>query len=223
MMGLMSIAKKWYVILICAVLCALGLYFEKSRVQPPVPQSGDMTYIRIVKFDVIPSYVVQHTGNEFVVENLVKVWPNLSDLTNELETNFEMNRLNIRWDNLSQSQRYKWLNTHFNINRVGPGTYELTLRFSKNDPKDFDYIQDNQENLLDVYTQYIQQTTAEVVDNTKLTTVKGYQLVENADAPTQAGIEKKYAAIGFVLGGLAGVIIVMAWNGWKMYGKRNAG
>ena len=49
-----EILRKWYVILICAVLCAGGLYIEKEKIHPGVPASGDMTYIRVVQFGEVP-------------------------------------------------------------------------------------------------------------------------------------------------------------------------
>ena len=83
-----EILRKWYVILICAVLCAGGLYIEKEKIHPGVPASGDMTYIRVVRFGEVPML----SGQEIVVDKGLYVWPNLTKLKAQLESSFNMSK-----------------------------------------------------------------------------------------------------------------------------------
>ena len=85
-----AVIKKWYVILLCAILCAGGLYFEKSRVNTVIPQTGNMTYVRVVRFDTVPVLIGYQTSTEINMMNLSKSWPYLSDLETQLETEFSM-------------------------------------------------------------------------------------------------------------------------------------
>jgi uncharacterized membrane protein len=219
-MSLRVIIKKWYVILICAVICAGGLYYEKSRVVPVAPQTGDITYIRVVKFDQIPTETLKDTSEEIKMGALVKSWPNLSMLTYGMEDNIDMQRLNQKWGSMAQSQKFDWLTQHFRINWIGPGMYELIFQMKKEEVKDAEYIKENHEKLIGVYEDYFQKSAGMVTNDTNLTTVKNFELVEEAGMPTVKQIEKKYAVIGFVLGALVGVVIVMVWDARKRIAQK---
>lgn len=214
-MRLKNIIKKWYIILICAVLCASGLYFEKSMVVPAVPPTGDIMYIRIVKLNQIPTETLNETNIEINLDKLIKAWPNLSILAKTLDDNFDMQRLNPKWRNMSQSQKIDWIANHYRINWVGPGMYELIFQMKKDEVKDAEYIKENHEKLMEEYKNYFQESAGMVTNDTNLTTVKSFELVDDKNMPTVQQIEKKYAVIGFVLGALIGIVIVMVWNARK--------
>lgn len=59
-----------------------------------------------------------------------------------------------------------------------------------------------------------------VASDTSLTTIKEFGLVEDAGTPTPKQVESKYAIIGFILGALVGVVIVMVWDAGKRYARR---
>lgn len=214
-MSLNSIIKKWYVIFLCALLGAGGLYFEKKQVVPAIPQTGDMTYIRVVKFEQIPTETLMGTSTEIRMNALVNAWPNLSSLTTRMDDNVEMQKLNPKWTDLAQSQKFKWLTGHFRVNWIGPGMYELIFSMKKNEAKDADYIKANHENLIGEYEDYFKESARMVTNDTNLTTVKKFELIEESGMPTVPQIEKKYAIIGFVLGALVGIVIVMVWDARK--------
>lgn len=96
-MSLRAIIKKWYVILMCAALCAGGLYYEKSRAVPVIPQTGDMTYIRVVKFNQVPVESLNDTNVEIKLDPLVKAWPNLSELSKQMDSQLDMKKFNPKW------------------------------------------------------------------------------------------------------------------------------
>lgn len=214
-MSLNSIIKKWYVIFLCALLGAGGLYFEKKQVVPAIPQTGDMTYIRVVKFEQIPTETLMGTSTEIRMNALVNAWPNLSSLTTRMDDNVEMQKLNPKWTDLARSQKFKWLTGHFRVNWIGPGMYELIFSMKKNEAKDADYIKANHENLIGEYEDYFKESARMVTNDTNLTIVKKFELIEESGMPTVPQIEKKYAIIGFVLGALVGIVIVMVWDARK--------
>lgn len=208
-MKLQTIIKKWYVILICAVVCAGGMYFEKGRANTIVPQTGDMTYIRVVKFNIVPSITINQTSEEIDLTNLMKAWSNQINLESQLESAYDMDKMNPKWDTTAESQKMDWLGTHFRIQNMGPGLYELIIQFSKQDAKDSKYIKDNNQSLMDTYETHFIKTAGMVTDDTKVITIKEVQRLDEANVVPVATIQKKYAIIGLVLGTLLGIVIVM--------------
>lgn len=202
-----EILRKWYVILICAVLCAGGLYIEKEKIHPGVPASGDMTYIRVVQFGEVPML----SGQEIVVDKGLYAWPNLTKLKAQLESSFNMSKLDSGWEVMKTSKKFSWEEEHFRANKISPGTYELIVTFSKRDGKDEAYIEENAGRLLDIYESYFQKVAAVNIPNVELKTIDHYNLIENDFTSSREGIGKKYAIIGFVLGGMLGVVLVSVW------------
>lgn len=219
-MSLRVLIKKWYVIVICAILCSGGLYYEKSKVVPIIPQTGDIKYIRIVKFHEVPLETLKDTSVEIKMDALVKAWPNLSMLTRGIDDRLDMQKLNPKWKNMTQSQKFYWVEEHFRSNWVGPGMYELIFEMKKEEVKDAEYIKKNHEKLIGEYEDYFRKSAGMVTNDTNLTTVKNFELIEEAGMPTAQQIEKKYAAIGFVLGALVGVVIVMVWDARKRIAQK---
>lgn len=209
------IAKKWYVIFICAIVCSGGLYFEKSRVAPIVPQTGDMTYIRVVKFDKIPTFTVSQTSTEIDLTNLMKSWSNLIALQNNIEEKMVMKKFNPEWFQTADSQKIKWMSEHFRIQHLGPGLYELIIQFTKKDAKDSQYVEENHDLLMDTYMSSFKQSASIITDNTDLTIVQETQHIDVSKNVTKTDSEKKYAIIGFVLGALVGLVLVVVWTGRK--------
>lgn len=187
----------------------------KKQVVPAIPQTGDMTYIRVVKFEQIPTETLMGTSTEISMNALVNAWPNLSSLTTRMDNHVEMQKLNPKWADLAQSQKFKWLTGHFRVNWIGPGMYELIFQMKKNEAKDADYIKANHENLIGEYENYFKESAGMVTNDTSLTTVKNFELIEEGGMPTVPQVEKKYGVIGFVLGALVGVVIVMVWDAKK--------
>lgn len=214
-MNFQSIIKKWYVILICASVCASGLYFEKSQIHTVVPQTGDMTYIRVVRFNTVPVFTANQTSTEIDVTNLMKAWSNLTELNSQIEENFDMNKMNADWNKISDSQKVKWLGEHFRVQNMGPGLYELIIQFTKQDAKDSQYIKENHIALMNLYENRFLKMSTLVTKDTSLSTVKELQNINEDKIVSKENIEKKYAVIGFILGALVGVVIVMVWNAKK--------
>lgn len=214
-MNFQSIIKKWYVILICAIVCAGGLCFEKSQIHTVVPQTGDMTYIRVVRFNTVPVFTANQTSTEIDLTHLMRAWSNLTELDSQIEENFDVSKMNANWNTVSDSQKVKWLGEHFRVQNMGPGLYELIIQFTKQDAKDSQYIKENSIALMDLYENYFSKTSTLVTKDTSLNTVKEIQNINEDKVVSKENIEKKYAIIGFILGALVGVVIVMAWNARK--------
>ena len=64
---------------------------------------------------------------------------------------------------------------------------------------------------MDIYESYFQKVAAVNIPNVELKTIDHYNLIENDFTSSREGIGKKYAIIGFVLGGMLGVVLVSVW------------
>lgn len=214
------IVKKWYIILICAVVCSGGLYFEKNRVAPVIPQTGDMTYIRVVKFDRVPTFTVNQTSKEIDMTDLMRSWSYLVVLQDDLEEKITLKKLNPEWSQTADSQKMRWMGEHFRVQHLGPGLYELIIQFTKKDAKDSQYLAENHDMLMDMYMSFFKQSASMVTDNTDLNIVKEVQQIDVDKNATKSGVEKKYAIIGFILGALIGLVLLVVWTGRKKESAR---
>ncbi len=206
-----EVLKRWYVILLCAVLGAVALYYEKGIAQPPVPESGEMVFIRIMQLDEIPMLGDASYGNEIDVVRIMYTWPNMADFLSRLEEQYEMKKLHAEWDTMKTEQKLKWDSDHFILEHVGPGTYEITAKFPQKDPKDGAYVRENGDRLLDSYQEYFQEKATTVISNGNLRVLKNYSVVDGNKTVDRGQISKKYGIIGFVLGGMVGLAAVTAW------------
>lgn len=214
-MSWQAVIKKWYIILLCAVLCAGGLYFEKSKVTVVIPRTSEMTYIRIVQFRPVPVSEEKQGGHEINMTNAMNSWPYLSDFGTQMEANFEMNKLSVGWDKQSDLQKIKWLGGHFRIKYLGPGLYELSMQFGKKDLKDAEYIKGNSRQLLDTYEKYLSDVSRVMVPDAEVQMAKEMQFIDETEMVKKEVIERKYAVIGAILGAVLGVVLVMVWEAWK--------
>ena len=205
-----NILRKWYIILIFAVLGASALYFEKGVLHPGVPQSGDMFFSRVVQFEEVPVFISRESGQEIDITKSANVWGNLSDFSSTLASDFQIKQINRNWGSLKDAEKIKWVGKHFKVSNIGPGTYELIMQFSKSDPKNQKYIMDHSAELMNAYAQYVQGTASALTPNTQLKTLKDYQAIDKT-VTTQDAVLKKYVISGFVLGALVGFAIVLVF------------
>ena len=65
---------------------------------------------------------------------------------------------------------------------------------------------------MDAFENCFQNSATLLVDDASLTTVRNYKVLEELSPNVENNFNKKYAFIGFVLGALIGIVIVMVWN-----------
>ena len=214
-MKVRGLVRRWYVILICAILCAGGLYFEKSKINTVIIPCADMTYIRVVRFNNVPVFTANQTSKEIEMGNLMNMNSTVAEFESQIETQFEIKKMNSNWGKLANSEKLSWIGKHFRIHNVGPGIYELIIQFNKKDVADIQYVKDNNASMMDAYEAHFSKTAALVTPDTSVTQIKSFESIDEDKVVSKAGIEKKYAVIGFVLGALIGIIVVMAWDARK--------
>ncbi len=199
------IIKKWYIVLLCALIGASALYFEKSSVKPSIPQNGDVTYTRLVRFDPVPVFVIGQDGYEIDINKALGMWGNRQKFIDVLDTEFVGEQISVGWNDLKVSEKFDWMNQHFRAGKIGPGVYELVLQIKKNEPKDIDYLTENGNRLMDAYESYVINSAKEITGNSQMSVIQNYSLIENEDAVQPETLVKKYSIIGFVLGAMVGI------------------
>lgn len=204
--------SKWYVVLICALITSGLLYVEKSKVNPSVQQTGDIIFTRTVKFNKVPTFTEGQTTTEINLSKIMKMASSQEYMIKMLEDNFRTSKLDKSLDKMSNLNKLIWVDKHFYVEKVGPGVYELVMKYSRNDPKDAEYIIDNSTALIETYEKAFQESAKMLTPDTSFAEIKKYDIIENISTNTESNINKKYAIVGFVLGALIGIVIVMVWN-----------
>jgi hypothetical protein len=210
------ILSKWYVVLICALITSGLLFFEKSKVNPSIQQTGDIIFTRTVKFNKVPTFTTGQTTTEINLSKIMKMASSQEYMIKRLEENFKTSKLDKSLDKMSNLNKLIWVDKHFYVEKVGPGVYELVMKYSRNDPKDAEYIIDNSSALIETYEKAFQESAKMLTPDTSFDEIKKYDIIENISTNTESNINKKYAIIGFVLGTLIGIVIVMVWNAYHV-------
>lgn len=203
------ILKKWYVVIFCALITSGALYFEKSKINIGVAQTGDMVYTRIIKFNTIPRIQLNNTTSETDVVPVVNTLDARASFNKSLRSNFDVLKLDKNLEKMGEDNQIKWLSKHFRVSKLGPGTYELVMEFFRTDPKDSQYIDENSIALLDLYEHTFQDASSLLTNDNQISIVKNYKMLERLDNPDYPTLAKKYAIIGFILGALLGVVIIL--------------
>lgn len=198
------VLKRWYIIIICAVIGAGLLYAEKSQVAPSTELNGDLLYTRVIRVEPVPSFAMGNFADEIDLVPMTNTRRSYKILIAEIGASMDLERMNRRWANLKQSEKVKWLSEHFHVSHIGPGLYELEAEFASADAKDTRYLEENSKRLMDVYMQAIEKITSMQRGEATLQIVEDFNLSETKEVVTQQGLQKKYIIVGLVLGGLAG-------------------
>ncbi len=202
------ILKKWYIVLLCAIVGTGALYVEKSKVAPSVAVNGNLLYTRVVKVEPVPYATFGDTAQELNLANLLVSWRGINTLSADFEKNIDIDKLCVGWGNLNLTDRINWVSRHVQFLHVGPGLYELELQLAATDAKDTAYVKENSAKIMDSYVETVNKTAASVVGNSKLQVVDDFKIEDTRQEVTQAGLQKKYLIVGFVLGALAGMAVL---------------
>lgn len=209
--------KKWYVVVLCAALGAVGMYVEKGVVRPPVAQGGDAYFTAVAVLSPVPLAHLDGAVKENTLNYPLQMWSNKQKFLEKTEPNFDYEKFCKGWSKRTETSKYKWIDSHFITKAFGDGRYEFTLRFTRNEPKNDDYIEANGQALLSEYVHFSEKVASVYVANPKVTLVDQYQLFEDKNQVQPEQLELKYVIIGTVLGALLGVALATAWNGWKAH------
>lgn len=202
------VLKRWYVVLLCALIGAGGLYYEKSSVAPSVAVQGDMLISRIVRVEPVPYAEFGGTADEIDLSKAFASWRTAYSLIEVWESDLEMEKVCAGWHRLGVMDRVKWFSRHLQFIKLGPGIYEFDMNLAETDAKDAGYVQEHKAQMLDGLSKVIAKVSAPYIGDAHWTKVEDFDMVNLREKATQGGLQKKYAVVGFVLGALAGIAIL---------------
>ncbi|WP_302491202.1 hypothetical protein [Megasphaera sp.] len=208
------ILRKWFVVLLMAIVVSAGLYIEKSQVAPTIPQSGAMRFTTIVKLNNATNANAvflnnKDTMNEVTIIPVIMTWGNEQKFMDNTSMKYDYSKLNKNWQNIKTYQdKFKWFNEHFIGKYLGNNIYEFTLAFKAEDLKDSQYLEEHGSELLADYVNYAETSGNLIYPQAKFSVIESHQFIDKSEAVTPATLAKKYAVIGFVIGALVGIAVL---------------
>lgn len=202
---LSSLKNKWYIILLCALVCSGMLYYEKTKIMPVVPVAGEQTFTMLVKFEG-PQPILYDGKSD--ITPLVRTWSFFDSFLRDVEKKYDFQSYANGWAKFTPTNRYGWVDSHFRITPIAANTYELVLNFPVRDAKDRKYVELHGGALLEDYSQHIARIVPSVFEKKEMKVLDRYHLFQNVEVVTANDLGHKYMIIGFVLGGLAAVSVI---------------
>lgn len=206
------IKKRWYIILICAVLCSGGLVVEKTYFSPVLPQTDTMHFMKIVKFaDEAKVYSERNDLKVVTIIPVIHMWGNEDKFLKLSQNEFDYEKFCKGWNKKKTAEKLQWLNQHVTTNYMGAGIYEFVFAFSAHDAKDSDYIIENGERYLAAYVEYAKDVSSIIIDSSNAQEIDKFSLYEPKNNVNKTDIIIKYAIIGAFLGILVGIVLVASF------------
>lgn len=222
--SILFIIKKWYIVLICAVIGAGALFVEKSIVSPVIADTirqNDIYYTAVIHFtNPIPKTAIssdernpeKENGieHEVTIKYPILMFSNKQKFLDQTESAFDYEKLSKDWSKKSVTEKFDWMGHHLEANYFAPGTYEVVFKIPAMEAKDDEYIREIGDQYLDAYMNYVKECSRLVYDNPEFVVTDRYNLFSHKenDMATVQSVKKKYAAAGFVLGGFLGTAVL---------------
>lgn len=207
--SLKYVLKKWYIILLCVLIGGGLAYVEKGRVAaPPVARNGDLLYSRMVAMSPVPYAVVGNTSKEVDLAEMFESQLGTNYLIAQLEEKADIEKLYMGWKRATLNDKMKWIEKHFFIVHVAPGTYELEIQFYATDAKDTEYVEENSEKLMAILFETVDKLSYKLRSGQELQVIDSTNIIHHTEPVSPQSLQKKYIVIGAVLGGMAGVALL---------------
>lgn len=192
---LSTIMKKWYILLLCGIICSATLMIEKYYTTNFITKSGDYLFGYSLKIDDAQN------NNPLRYSSYVKDPLNRKIFLDKSTRLFDYTKFDIQWNNKTFNQKCAWLDLHVKVHEYGNGYYSLLFILNSNDPKDEEYVEKNGKRYIDEYFLYINSIRPEdILQKSDYTEIKPviHQI-------SKASVLIKYGIIGFFLG----IMVVM--------------
>lgn len=207
---LSDIRKKWYIILICALIGGLSLYIEKS-VNHIVPSVGKIIYGDVIKLN--KQYPIYINGENIEVfpdmEKMNNLWIIQNEFIDRISSKYDFSLLGVKFDKLDNQQRIDWVNKHFRVHNLGNGNYFVELQFLSQDAYNSNYVENVQSKLLADYVESMQTILSFEILNPQFKIVDSKQFIVKSKEDDASSIRFKYAVVGFILGAVVGTTVIL--------------
>lgn len=207
------IIKKFSVILVVGVICALALCTEKYFTSNFSVESGDIDFTRLVQIQDKTYNVQPHVGTEY--ERILKTNYNIrSFIDNHPEIKFS--KINKNWDTLDEAQKLDFVRDMFEIYDFKNNNVEFVFKVKRSVPKDTDYLKENGNDITDSYVSESLNLLKKVDDTTAFKEIGRTETMPSVVQLSKGKLIVKYGIIGFILGVILATLVLLI----KSIGKK---
>lgn len=212
--------KRFFVVLAFGLVFAIGLSIEKIFFTNFIIKSGDFLFTRIVSINEVSKSDTK-IYSEFHYGRLMNTYPVIKEFQEYSKSKYDFGKFDATWNNKTEQDRYKWQQNHIYINEIGNNIYEICIHFGKNDYKDYEYTKNNANQLLTDYIIFSNRLFNEMGLNMKTEEYHNFSMYPQEIILNKRLIVIKYFIIGFLLGSLLGMaILLVKYNRNRNYGNK---
>ena len=206
---LVELYRKKIIIVLCAVLCAAALAFEKYYFGEFVVRTGTYYTTAVVHVDHL-----KENDNSLKAERLLRTTENLYSFIEKNEKNgpISFNRLDANWDKLDKNGKITWLQKYISIYNFGYDTYEILIKLDSFVPKDADYLKANSNKLLHEFIACSDEFIQKIEPSASIRVIKTDAVYPEVVTISKKQTVLKYGMIGFVLGLLLSSVSILIWT-----------
>ena len=206
---LAELYRKKIIIVLCAVLCAAALAFEKYYFGEFVVRTGTYYTTAVVHVDHL-----KENDNSLKAERLLRTTGNLYSFIEKNEKNgpISFNRLDVNWDKLDKNGKITWLQKYISIYNFGYDTYEILIKLDSFVPKDADYLKANSNELLREFIACSDEYIQKIEPSASIRVIKTDAVYPEVVTISKKQTVLKYGMIGFVLGLLLSSVSILIWT-----------
>lgn len=197
--------RKWIYILLSGILFAvlfMGFkYYTKDSYT--IAPNGDVLITQTIKIDNYKDKNDALKYDKYFTSNTY-----LYGFYENTKEKYDYNMIAPGWTNKTESQQMEWMKKHILVNYYGAGRIEISLDIKRSEAMNLDYLKDNGKNYVADFIDYL---------NTK-DSLGEYQIINsvvsipNSLSVSSRGVVIKYGIIGFVLGAITMITMIITWN-----------
>ncbi|MBS5582981.1 MAG: hypothetical protein KHX20_10475 [Megasphaera sp.] len=206
---LVELYRKKIIIVLCAVLCAAALAFEKYYFGEFVVRTGTYYTTAVVHVDHL-----KENDNSLKAERLLRTTENLYSFIEKNEKNgpISFNRLDANWDKLNKNGKITWLQKYISIYNFGYDTYEILIKLDSFVPKDANYLKANSNKLLHEFIACSDEFIQKIEPSASIRVIKTDTVYPEVVTIPKKQTVLKYGMIGFILGLLLSSVSILIWT-----------
>lgn len=201
---LTELRNRWKLVLLIAILAAAALTGEKMLTKAPVAKSTSVYIEQQVRIQ----YGGVQPGNA-KYEELFSSYGNLIAFIRQSEQEFDYMKFQPGWNGMDEEEKCKWLKKHLWVRDVTPGIFVVSFYVGQNEWKDAAYARENSEPFVGEYLRFDENLLQKFNPSVTFEPQEPVELLPKEIAVSRKSFLAKYAIIGFVLGALAGIFIVL--------------
>lgn len=202
---LLLLRQKWITILFSGILMACLFMGYKYVMR----DTYTLAYDRDAYFGKAINVEVKGTGYDTLrYERYLYSDVFLYPFLDATESQYDYEKFAKDWKNKNRIQKEQWLASHLQVKNYGAGRVEVGFYFKATEPMDAKYLEDNGLQYTQDFLTFVNQK-----DSFGKYAVTGEVLnVPTKTVTSQKRVNVKYGMIGFVLGIVSAVIVLLIWN-----------